>query len=120
MYLNACYVAILRLYLEFKLEPLPDVRIEPGQRAFYACEVDFFENFFERIGRSNAKRYGCIFICLASRAVHLELVESLSNDAFFRAFFCFLCARGFFVRHVFSDNGTNFSGAVLKLPWCIL
>ena len=68
-----------------------------------------------KIGRSSAKRYGCIFTCLASRAVHLELVESLSTDAFLGAFFRFLCSRGFPVKHIFSDNGTNFVGAVTKL-----
>ena len=97
---------------------LPDVRVEPGQRAFYACGVDLFGNFFVRVGRSSAKRYGYIFTCLASRAVHLELVQSLSTDAFLGAFFRFLCARGFPVKHVFSDNGTNFHGAVSKLSGC--
>ena len=71
------------------MSPLPDVRIEPGQRAFYACGVDLFGIFFVRVGRSSAKRYGCIFTCLASRAVHLELVESLSTNAFLGAFFSF-------------------------------
>ena len=100
------------------MSPLPDVRIEPGQRAFYACGVDLFGNFFVRVGRSSAKRCSCIFTCLASRAVHLELVESLSTDAFLGAFFRILCARGFAVKHVFSDNGTNFHGAVSKLSGC--
>ena len=65
-----------------------------------------------RVGRSNAKHYGCIFTGISSRAVHLELVESLSTDVFLGAFFSFLCAKGFPVKHVFSDNGTNFNGAV--------
>ena len=77
------------------MSTLPDVRIEPGQRAFYAYGVDLFGNFFVRVGRSSAKRYGFIFTCLTSRAVHLELVESLSTDAFLGAFFRFLCARSF-------------------------
>ena len=97
------------------MSPLPSVRIEPGQRTFHACGVDLFGPFFVKIGRSSAKRYGCIFTCLASRAVHLELVESLSTDAFLGAFFRFLCSRGFTVKHIFSDNGTNFVGAVTKL-----
>ena len=58
------------------------------------------------------------FTRLPSGAVYLELDESLSTDAFWGAFFRFLCARGFFVTCVSSDNGTNFHGAVAKLSGC--
>ena len=37
---------------------------------------------------------------------------------FWEHFFRFLCARGFPVKHVFSDNDTNFHGAVSKLLGC--
>ena len=120
MYLNECYVAISRPYLDLVqvMSPLSDVRIEPGQRAFNVCGMDLFGNFFVRVGCSYAKRYSCVFTCLASRAVHLELVEFLFAAAFLEAFFRFLCARGFPVKHVFSDNGSNFHGAVSKLLGC--
>jgi len=77
------------------MSPLPNVRVEPGQLAFHVCGIDLFGPFFVKVGRSNAKRYGCLFTCLASCVVHLELVESLFTDAFLGAFFRFLCTRGF-------------------------
>ena len=70
------------------------------------------------VGRSKAKRCGCIFTCLASGAVQLKLVESLFTDASLGAFFRLLRAKGFSVKHVISDNGTNFYDPVSKLFGC--
>ena len=82
------------------MSPLPDLRSKPGRRAFYACRVDLFGNFFVRVGRGSAKRCGCIFTCLASRAVHLELVECLSTDAFWEHFFVF-CVQKVFLSNMY-------------------
>jgi len=60
-----------------------------------------------RIGRSEVKRYVCIFNCLATRAVHFEVVQSLEASAFIQAFRRFCNRRNAHVRHVYSDNGGN-------------
>ena len=57
------------------MSSFPDVRIKPRQRAVYAFGVGLFGKFFVRVGRSNAKRYGCFLAFLASRAVHLNLLS---------------------------------------------
>ena len=51
-----------------------------------------------------------LFTCLASRAVHLELVEDLSTDSFINALRCLIAIRGP-VKLIQSDCGTNFVGA---------
>ncbi|XP_075158042.1 uncharacterized protein LOC142231312 [Haematobia irritans] len=56
------------------------------------------------------KGYAAVFICLPTRAVHLEVCSDLSTEAFMATFNRFVGRRGF-PNKVFSDNGTNFVGA---------
>ena len=68
-----------------------------------------------RIGRSSVKRYVCIFNCLASRAVHFEVVQGLDADAFIQAFRRFCNRRNVRPSDVYSDNGGNFVAAEREL-----
>ena len=52
------------------------------------------------------KWYGLLFTCMASRAVHIETLNSLTTDAFINALRRFLSIRGP-VRQLRSDRGTN-------------
>ena len=56
------------------------------------------------------KTYACIFICLATKAVHLELLSDISTAAFLAALQRFSARRGAPLKMV-SDNGKNFVGA---------
>lgn len=56
------------------------------------------------------KSYLCIFVCLAVKAVHLELVTDLSKEAFMAALRRFISRRGK-PKTITTDNGTNFVGA---------
>ena len=66
--------------------------------------------FLVKQGRSRIKRYGCIFSCLTTRAVHIEVASDLSTDSFINALRRFIARRGQ-PDEIFSDNGTNFVGA---------
>ena len=61
-------------------------------------------------GRGELKRYGVLFTCMASRAVHLEVANSLTADSFINVYRRFVGRRGP-VRQIRSDQGTNFFGA---------
>ena len=88
---------------------LPDDRLEPAP-PFTFCAVDYFGPWYVKEGRRELKRYGVLFTCLTSRAVHLEVASSLSTDSFLSAYRRFVGRRGP-VRQLRSDQGTNFVGA---------
>jgi hypothetical protein len=54
------------------------------------------------------------FVCFATRAVHIEVVTSLTTEAFLAALRRFIVRRGK-QGTVYSDNGTNFQGAANQL-----
>ncbi|XP_070075509.1 uncharacterized protein [Drosophila takahashii] len=56
------------------------------------------------------KGYICLFVCLVTSAIHLELATDLSTETFLAAFRRFISRRGK-CTHIFSDNGRNFVGA---------
>jgi len=94
------------------MAPLPAFRVTKG-RAFDKSGVDFCGPINIRSGIrrvSSIKHYIAVFVCMVTRAVHLELVRDLSSDAFLAALFRFISRRGQ-CAHLFSDNGTNFVGA---------
>ncbi|XP_045446530.1 uncharacterized protein LOC123654679 [Melitaea cinxia] len=63
-----------------------------------------------RRGIKSQKAYLCAFVCLTTRAVHIEVATDLSTDAFLNAFKRFISRRGP-VERIYSDHGTNFVGA---------
>ncbi|XP_070521820.1 uncharacterized protein [Cardiocondyla obscurior] len=65
-------------------------------------------------GHSANKGYIALFICLATKAVHLEAVGDLSTEAFLGAYRRFAGRRGI-CRNLYSDNGTNFKVADVEL-----
>lgn len=56
----------------------------------------------------------CVFVCMATKAIHLEAVSELSTLAFLATFRRFAGRRGV-CSHIYSDCGTNFVGASKKL-----
>lgn len=72
--------------------------------------------------KNNEKVWICLFTCAVYRAVHLEIVSSLSTETFLLAFRRFIARRGR-PSVIYSDNGKNFIGAehFLKLvDWNII
>lgn len=96
---------------------LPEPRVT-FSKAFLNSGVDFAGPFKFRIstgrGQRTTKGYIAVFVCLAIKAIHLEVVSSLTTEAFLAALTRFLSRRGP-VTHLFSDNATNFVGAFRKL-----
>ena len=98
---------------EQKMANLPKDCLEPAP-PFAFSAVDFFGPWYIKEGGHEVKRYGVLFTCLASRAVHLEIASSLSTDSFLNAYREFVGRRGP-VQHLHSDQGTNFVRATNEL-----
>jgi ribonuclease HI len=95
---------------EQKMADLPPCRLDASLPPFSFVGVDYFGPFLVREGRKDLKRYGVVFTCLVSRAIHLEVAKSLETDAFINALRRFTSRRGN-IMELWSDNGTNFVGA---------
>ena len=59
--------------------------------------------------RNTLKRYGALFTCLASRAIHIEMTKGMITDSFILALRHFIARRGN-IRSIRCDNGSNFAG----------
>ena len=92
------------------MSDLLESRVIPGRTPFYHTMVDYFGPLKVKRARTELKRWGCIFTCLNTRAVHLEVVDSLDTGSFLMTFHKFADLRGRPV-HLYSDNGTAFVGA---------
>jgi len=98
------------------MAPLPLNRLKTSLKAFTRSAVDFAGPFItiQGRGKQREKRYLCLFTCLASRAVHLEIAFGLDVDSFLSAFYRMINRRGL-PEEIISDNGTNFVGAEKEL-----
>jgi hypothetical protein len=99
------------------MRDLPEARITES-RPFTNVGTDYCGPFYikerRHRNRSKVKVYVAIFICLATRAVHIELVSDLTTEAFIAALRRFISRRGHCAT-ILSDNGTNFVGANREL-----
>ena len=89
---------------------LPRALMHVNHPTFFHFGVDYFGPLLVKQGRSEVKRYECMFTCMTSQTVHLEVAHSLSSDSFISALSRFISRRGS-VSHIYSDNGSNFVGA---------
>ncbi|XP_063391167.1 uncharacterized protein LOC134676697 [Cydia fagiglandana] len=96
---------------------LPETRVTPS-RPFLHSGVDFAGPYqilmSKGRGGKTVKAYIAIFICMAVKAIHIELVGDLTSEAFIAAFKRFVARRGK-CTHLWSDQGRNFVGANKEL-----
>lgn len=96
---------------------LPTERITQSP-PFYHTGVDFTGWVEVKInkgrGVKTSKGYVVVFVCMATKAVHLELATDLSTPTFVLALKRMISRRGC-PKHIYSDNGTNFVGAEKEL-----
>lgn len=101
------------------MSDLPEARLTGHVAPFTYTGVDYFGPLFVKRGRNTVKRYGCLFTCLQTRAVHLEKSNSLETTSFINALRRFIGRRGM-IKQMWSDNGTNLVGGERKMRKSIL
>ncbi|XP_066595459.1 uncharacterized protein [Prorops nasuta] len=96
---------------------LPSARVTPS-RPFAITGVDYAGPLRLRYAKGRGQRtykgYIALFVCFATKAIHLEAVSDMTTQSFLAAFRRFTCRRGLCQKLV-SDNGTNFQGADKEL-----
>lgn len=97
---------------------LPDARVSHSTHAFEHVGVDYAGPILVRTslgrGHRTRKAYIALFVCMATKAYHLELVSDYSSTTFLAAFTRFASRRGI-PTAMYSDNGTTFHGASREL-----
>ena len=101
-----------------KMADLPDVRLKAHLPPFSHVGVDYFGPLTVRRFRKTENRYGCLFTCLVTRAVHIEVAHDLGTDSYLMALRRMMSRRGK-PQLIQSDNGTNFVGANRELRDCL-
>jgi len=95
----------------YKMGNLPAVRVHDAIPFTTNTEIDFCDPSYVKEkkyrNRTRVKVYVCVFVRMAIKAVHLEIVSDLSIDGFLAALRRFV-ARRRVPAQVYSDNGTNF------------
>lgn len=91
---------------------LPPERVQPAA-PFEFTTLDMFGPFEvkdEVKKRVRLKVWGIVFCCMASRAIHVDIVSDQSTEGFLLAYQRFTALRGH-PRKLWSDAGSNFIGA---------
>nr|XP_039272262.1 uncharacterized protein LOC120346563 [Styela clava] len=100
------------------MAPLPASRVTPGHPAYTWTGIDYMGPVIIKQGRSTIKRYVCVFTCMSSRAVHLEVSHSLETNSFLNALERF-SSRHIMPKEIYCDNASTFVGAERELKAAI-
>lgn len=100
--------------VSYSMGNLPNYRVSGYQPVFTNTGVDYAGPLSIRDKKCRNPRilkgYICIFVCMNTKCVHLEVVSDLTSQAFLAVLKRFVARRGKPL-HIYSDNGTNFVGA---------
>lgn len=100
-----------------QMAELPKDRVTP-YLPFEVSGVDYAGPFLlkdtYKRGAPTRKCWIAIFVCMCTRAIHIDVVTDLTSAAFIACFERFVSSRGQCV-HMYSDNGTSFVGAYKEI-----
>ena len=93
---------------------VPEDRLESAPPFYLLCSWLFWSTHHEGKTWGEIKHYVVIFMSMASRAIHLEIANSLDADSFLNAFRRFTIRRRP-VHQLQSDQGANFARGCREL-----
>lgn len=79
---------------------------------FHGCGL--FRPYLIKIGQRTHKKWGIVFKCLTTHAVHLDLLASMDTDSFLMALHCFITRRGKHIK-LLSDHDMHSKGGSSEL-----
>jgi hypothetical protein len=96
---------------------LPEVRVK-SSKLFANSGVDYSGLFYAKQGGKRSKTLVkccvALFVCLSTKAIHLELVSELCIEVYIASLLRFMSRRGLY-NNIYSANGSNFFGAGKEL-----
>lgn len=98
--------------LQQQMAPLPEERTTEAP-PFTHVGLDCFGPFEVKDGRTERKRWCLLITCMASRAIHIEVLCDMTTDSFINSLRCVIALRGN-IRTIRCDRGTNFIGAITE------
>ena len=96
------------------MSDLPKERLAYQSPPFTNTGVDYFGPLYVTVRRTTEKRWGFLFTCLTTRAVHVEIVTSMDTSSCVMGVERLVSRRGT-PAMIRSDNGTNFIGVEKEL-----
>ena len=93
---------------------LPFARLEPMKPPFSSTGIDLFRPAMIKQRRARLKRWGALFSCFTTQAIHLEVVEGYDTDNFIASLQRFVNRRGK-PRDVHSDCNINLKETTSEL-----
>ena len=108
---------LLRQPIYPHMADLPKEGVEGNVYHFKNTGVDYFGPFEVTVLRTTVKNWCCLFTCLVTKTVHIEVINILDTDACMTAITRFMARRDK-PHTVISDNGTDFVRAAQKLREC--
>lgn len=104
-----------------KMGDLPPSRLKP-KRVFDTCGTDYAGPFLVKVHKLKrvqpVKVYICLFVCFTTKAVHIEIVNDLTSDAYIATLTRFVSRRGL-PSNIYSDCGSNYIGAASQIKTII-
>ena len=102
------------------MAPLPANRVTPAD-AFVHTGLDYLGPLYVKSDSGRKKVWICLFTCLVTRAVHLELVDNLTAEQFVMCLRRFAARRGT-PRYIMSDNAPQFkmTHKAIESAWQLL
>ena len=92
--IRQCFWILKALLQNQQMADLPDSRLTTSEHPFTHVGLDYFGPFLVKNACIEIKWYICLFTCLATRAVHLEVAHSLDTDSFMNVLQRFIARRG--------------------------
>ena len=99
------------------MAPIPELRVSQTT-PFAHTGLDYFGPMYIKYSGETRKRWVCLFTCLVTRAIHLEVIQDMTAVEFLYAFRRFIATSGT-PCVIISDNASQFkcSNSVLKSVW---
>ena len=100
--------------MQSQMSNLPFARLEPMKPPFSSTGIDLFRPAMIKQRRARLKRWGALFSCFTTQAIHLEVVEGYDTDNFIASLQRFVNRRGK-PRDVHSDCNINLKETTSEL-----